>query len=510
MPEQTPTKPAGVNPRSVRPSRARRWLFCLVAVSMSLSLLPAFEGLCMLCDWGRPELHDDPFVGFRSVRPLFVPSEDEANYEIPKARQMFFRPQSFAAEKPASEFRVFCLGGSTVQGRPYAVETSLTSWLEISLQAADPSRSWRVVNCGGVSYASYRLTSILEEVLAYEPDLIILYTGHNEFLESRSFDHITSRGELSNSAIEGASRLRSFTLMREAYLRMRGISSDDPPEGRPLLPTEVEALLDGAGGLEKYHRDDQWHRGVIAQFRFNLQRMIELANDAGVRVILVNPVSNIRDTPPFKSQHRDDLTADELAEWESICDAARQHLAGDDYDAQEAAKLFEQACQIDALYAGTYYSLGHCYLALGKVGLARAALLRAKELDICPLRILTSMNEAVLEIAEVTETPLVDAQDLFEQASPDEIVGARWLVDHVHPSITGHQLLADALADEMVLLGLVSPRADWQEAKNRLYRVHRDSLDERYFLQGSKRLEAIKKWARGRGEVPIEPSRVDP
>ncbi|MCH8923636.1 MAG: SGNH/GDSL hydrolase family protein [Planctomycetes bacterium] len=506
MPEQTPIKPAGVKPRSARPSRARWWLFFLVAVSLTLALLPAFEGLCVVCDWGRPELHDDPFVGFRSVRPLFVPSEDEASYEIPKARQMFFRPQSFAAEKPAGEFRVFCLGGSTVQGRPYAVETSFTSWLEISLQAADPGRSWHVINCGGVSYASYRLTMILEEVLAYEPDLIILYTGHNEFLESRSFDHIKHRGELSNAAIDGASRLRSFTLVREAYLRMRGISSDDPLEGRPLLPTEVEALLDGFGGLEKYHRDEDWHRGVIAQYRFNLQRMIELAHDAAVRVILVNPASNIRDTPPFKSQHQGDLTADELAEWESLCAAARQHLHGDDYDVRESAKLFEQACQIDALHAGTFYTLGHCYLAMGKTDLARAALLRAKELDVCPLRILAPMNQAVLESAESTDTPLVDAQDLFERASPDEIVGARWLVDHVHPSITGHQLLADALADELVSLGLVTPRADWQEAKNRLYRQHRESLDELYFLQGSKRLEAVKKWARGRVEVSIEPS----
>jgi lysophospholipase L1-like esterase len=499
-------KPSQAAQRTARPARSRRWLFRLAAVMLSLSPLLAFEGICVVLDLGRPELHDDPFVGFRSVRPLFVPSEDGVSYEIPKARQRFFRPQSFATERPTGEFRVFCLGGSTVQGRPFAVETSFTSWLEISLNAADLVHTYRVVNCGGVSYASYRLTSILEEVLAYEPDLVILYTGHNEFLESRSFDHITSRDELLSTTLERASRLRSFTLFREAYLRMRGISSDGPPEGRPLLPTEVEALLDGAGGLEKYHRDEDWHRGVIAQYRYNLQRMIQMAHDADVRIVLVNPVSNIRDTPPFKSQHGDDLTAEELAEWESLCAAARRHLEGDDYDVQAAADLFQQACQIDPLYAGTFYSLGHCYLALGKIQPARVALRQAKELDICPLRILSPMNEAVLEIAEATNTPLVDAQKLFEQESPDKIVSDRWLVDHVHPSITGHQLLADALADELVSLGLVTPRANWQEEKRRLYRQHRESLDEDYFLQGSKRLDAVKKWARGRVEVPIEPS----
>ncbi|HEY2251346.1 MAG TPA: hypothetical protein VGH74_09810, partial [Planctomycetaceae bacterium] len=133
-------------------TRLRRWLFRLTAMAFGLSLLGGFEGLCRLCDWGRPELHDDSFVGFRSIRPLFVLNEDHTQYEVPKARWGYFRPQSFSAEKADDEYRIFCLGGSTVQGRPYAVETAFTTWLEISLQAADSRRRWKVINCGGVSY----------------------------------------------------------------------------------------------------------------------------------------------------------------------------------------------------------------------------------------------------------------------------------------------------------------------------------------------------------------------
>src|SRR5690606_6623553 len=119
--------------------------------------------------------------------PLFVANPETGNYEIPEARQVYFRPESFPIRKGLGEYRIFCLGGSTVQGRPYSVETSFTTWLEISLHAADPSRKWNVVNCGGVSYASYRLAPILEEVLRYEPDMIVLCTGHNEFLEDRTY-----------------------------------------------------------------------------------------------------------------------------------------------------------------------------------------------------------------------------------------------------------------------------------------------------------------------------------
>ena len=35
---------------------------------------------------------------------------------------------------------------------------------------------------GGVSYASYRVAALMEELVRYEPDLFVIYSGHNEFL----------------------------------------------------------------------------------------------------------------------------------------------------------------------------------------------------------------------------------------------------------------------------------------------------------------------------------------
>ena len=482
------------------PTGRRRWLFRCLAVLVGLSPLVAFEGLCVIFDWGRAGLHDDPFVGFRSVVPLFVLNEEATRYEIPKARQAFFRPESFAAKKAPQEFRIFCLGGSTVQGRPFAVETAFSTWLEISLRAADPSRLWEVVNCGGVSYASYRLVPILEEVLRHEPDVVILYTGHNEFLEDRAFEPIAKRGRLVNAALDAASRLRAFTLLREGYLRLRGVSSTDPPESRPILPTEVDALLDYRGGLEQYHHDDAWQRGVVAHYRYNVRRMVEMARAAGVEMILVNPVSNVRDSPPFKSEHRPNLSPEQLQQWESVCEAAHRHLRGENYDLSEAIRLFERACRIDPLHAGGFYNLAKCCQAAGRLDEARRAYLQAKERDVCPLRILQPMNEAVLKVAHDTGAPLLDAQKLFHERSTDGIVGGDWLVDHVHPSVEGHQLLADALTEMLISLGKVDPRVKWEQVKRGRYREHFDSLGNLYFLQGEERSRAVGDWAKGRAE----------
>ncbi|MCA9224767.1 MAG: SGNH/GDSL hydrolase family protein, partial [Planctomycetales bacterium] len=173
--------------RSNRGSRSWRRAvgFRIGAIVLGLLPLVMLEFVLRAGGWGRPGDVDDPYVGFASTSPLFQLTADGQSYEIAPGRLEYFRPESFPARKGPGEFRIFCLGGSTVQGRPYSTETSFTAWLELHLKAADDRREWNVINCGGVSYASYRLTPILRETLAYQPDLYILYTGHNEFLEER-------------------------------------------------------------------------------------------------------------------------------------------------------------------------------------------------------------------------------------------------------------------------------------------------------------------------------------
>ncbi|MFO1094901.1 MAG: hypothetical protein U0992_16590 [Planctomycetaceae bacterium] len=493
---------------AAQPALGRRWSFRLAALILGLSPLVAFEGLCRLCDWGRPALHDDPFFGFSDVQPLFVPNEDGTRYEIPKSRQRFFCPESFPVRKAASDVRIFVLGGSTVQGRPFAIETSYTTWLELSLNAAQPERNWNVINCGGVSYASYRLIPILKEALTHAADLVILDIGHNEFLEARTFDELRDRGTVVNAVLATAAQLRTFTMIREQYLRLNGRSLSDPAEGRPLLPAEVDALLDYKGGLEEYHRDDAWRADVIREFEINLSIFVRIAREAGIPLVLVNPCSNVRDFPPFKSEHRAELTAEELQEWESLCNAAGTHMDAGDDELPDAIACLEQACRIDPEYAMTFYHLGHCYLAAHRMDDARQMFEKARDLDICPLRILQPMNAAILKVARETGTPLVDAQAFFESRSRDGLVGDQWLVDHVHPSIAGHQALADALAEKLVDLHIVSPIAEWAVQKDSRYREYLDSLPDLYFLQGMQRLESEQHWAHGRATL-LRPHRKD-
>ena len=78
------------------------------------------------------------------------------------------------------------------------------------LPAADSSRDWEVINVGAISYASYRTAGLMEELAQYEPDLFIVYTGHNEFLERRTYDTLSERPSLVTDVLALTSRTRYF------------------------------------------------------------------------------------------------------------------------------------------------------------------------------------------------------------------------------------------------------------------------------------------------------------
>ncbi|MEO8496711.1 MAG: SGNH/GDSL hydrolase family protein [Planctomycetota bacterium] len=461
----------------------RRVSFRCFAVALSLVPFVAFEWGLRIAGVGEIRETEVPAIGFEATYPLFELDEAGEHFEIAKSRQAYFYPDSFAARKPPHEFRIFCLGGSTVQGRPYSIETSFTTWLELSLNAADPNREWQVVNCGGVSYASYRLVPILKEILAYEPDLFVIYTGHNEFLEARTFAGLPR--------VTALSHVRTLSLLRSACWgesRLQG-----PGQPRETLAAEVDTLLDYRGGLADYHRDDAGRRVTVEQFAENVRQMIDLARAANVPVVLMNPASNLKDTPPFKIEPRSDLTAKEAAEFATLFEQARQAE-----EADEKAELLEQAVAIDGRHAGARFLLGHASLAQHRPDEAREQFNLAKDEDVCPLRMIEPLHAALFALAESSATPLIDVCRDFGLRATDGIPGDNFFLDHVHPTINNHQVIARLLVDHLVAAGFCHPQADWEVIRDERYRHHLSTLDTPYYAKGKQRLAGLRRWAQGR------------
>jgi hypothetical protein len=482
------------NPRPI--SARRRWLFRAGAVLVGLSLFVFVEVVCRMFDLGHPQPIGDPFVGFSELQPLFELNETEAQYEIPKLRLKFFVEESFPANKPRGTFRIFCLGGSTVQGRPFSKETSFTTFLEIGLGEADPGRDWEVINCGGISYASYRLVPMLKECLNYEPDLFILCTGHNEFLEDRSYGHLRDMAPIAAVPMKAAFQLRSFHLARSLFLPPAITSQTD--DSRPELGPDVQARLDYRGGLKEYVRDDQWRDRVMRHFEFNVNRLLQTARQRDVPVVLVLPPSNLADSPPFKSLPKNGLTKAEQEQHAELLETAR-HLQK--IDPHGAVVALEEALQLDDHQAAVHYFLGRLLERVGEASRARAAYVQARDQDICPLRMLSPMEDALRSAASEWQVPLLDAHVLLEAKTDDGLLDNSWLVDHVHPSISGHEQIALALIRLLSEELVASTQANWQPSATEQFERHLNDLPPVYFLKGEQRLENLCAWTRGEVEV---------
>ncbi len=480
---------------------SRVWRFRLAAIALGLLPLALIETTLTLLELPNRPAAIDPYVDLHHLRPLFELDEGSEEYAIGRERMHLFRPATFPARKSDNTYRVFALGGSTTQGEPFSTETAFPKWLELNLQAQSPNTRFEVINCGGLSYASYRVLAILREVLNYDPDLIIVYTGHNEFLERRTYEHWMQMSTRS-SALAWLKRLRTVQMVRTVF---NDAAERSVAPSRTELAAEVDALLDYSGGLDEYQRDDPWREPVVEHFRWNVEQMIRECQQQRVPILLVRPVSNLLDCPPIKFEVGSKLSADKRAEFARRWDDLREQrdtaseLTSD--PASDPATAVDELLAIDPEHAGALYLKGRMLADEQDWESAKRYLNSARDADVCPLRAISPIANAVTELANRFDVPLLDAEKLISDASDHRLPDSQWLIDHVHPTVEGHQLIGEELARMCVAQRLVNAEnPNWKSDRKRLYEDHLRGLGEAYFHRGKQRLEGLILWTQGRAK----------
>ncbi len=441
------------------------WKKLLFAVLATVLFFIVAEGLLAVLGVDSKGYENDPYVGFSGSSSLYVETTDAngmPTMERAPGKKALFNQQSFPVRKPDGAYRVFCVGGSTTYGRPYGDVTSFCGWLREFLTAAEPERQWEVINAGGISYASYRVAVLMEELIRYDPDLFVVYSGHNEFLERRTYPQIIAMPRPVRGVGALASKTRTWAVVSGLVARTKGGGDQTDPA---VLSSEVVTLLDDAVGPSAYSRDDTLAEKVLQHFRFNLHRMVQIARSGGAEIMLVTPAANLRNSGPFKSEHRDGLTPAEEGSWNIL---VRQGIeAFRSGDADRAIDTLRQAAEIDPRHAELQYVLGQALDSSGRFDEAKIAFERARDEDVCPLRALGPMPGIVREVAAEESVPLVDFVSLVEGRSPGGIPGANFFLDHVHPTIDGNRMLALAVLDLMIEDGVVRPDSDWGDERIR-------------------------------------------
>jgi len=494
MNDQQDDPPQRSTARSVRTiPLTRKLLFSAVTTAIVLAAVEIILTVAGV----KPLFFEDPFLGFASGNPLFreVQQPDGSIvYSTSPNKLSFFNDQSFARTKDPESVRIFCLGGSTTVGRPYDDKTSFAGWLREFTAAADPNRKYEVINAGGISYASYRIARLMNELVEYEPDIFIVYTGHNEFLENQTYGSIR---EIPDSVRNTASRLSRTRIYSAIHRLLNSPSRSDvvqPGNNSAILPAEVRAVLDRTVGPESYHRDDKLQSRVISHFSITLHRIIDIAEHVGAEIIFVEPASNLKDCHPFKSQFRSGLSEIDRKALQQFIDQATK--AADSGELKTELRAYDKAIEIDDRVAQLHFDKARVLLKLDRFAEAKAAFIQARDEDICPLRALSTIQTRIHDVTRERGVTLIPFAAEVDARSPHGIPGAELFLDHVHPTIQGHQLIAELLLDELINRQIIHPSPTWgDDSRNQVVERVTNSVDQRDHAVALRNLSNVLGWA---------------
>jgi len=380
-----------------------RW-FYLVLILIPVFIILLLELGLRVFDYGRVydqwipagegRLTLNPEIAFR----YFYNSE-----KVPSANYNYFDEI-----KKENSFRVFVLGGSSAAGFPYSPNGAFSRYIRKRLELIYPEKNIEVVNIAMSAINSYALRDMMPGVLEMQPDLIIIYAGHNEYYGALGVGSVETLGDtrfLVNTVI-WLNRFKTFELLRDLIKSVSGLFSEPVKQDGTLMARMSQRNLIPFSS-EKYFAG-------LNQYEGNLRDILEMAKKNNVLVILGKLVSNLKDQKPFES-YDDGInpTADEVFELAGI--ELRNNRTN------EADSLFKLAKDLDALRW------------------------RAPE----------KINEVITSLGEEFNYPVVNLDSIFNAESIYGVVGDDLITDHLHPNLRGFQIIGREIFNEGLRSGIL-------------------------------------------------------
>ncbi len=309
----------------------------------------------------------------------------------------------FDSTKAENSYRVFILGESSAAGYPYMPLGSFSRYIRKRLELAYPDRKIEVVNLGMTAVCSYTVRDFMPEVIKQKPDVVIIYTGHNEYYGALGVGSMESLGK-SRTLVNLYLALKEYKTIQllKDFLQWAVKSISGEPE------KSTGTLMSRMAKEQSIELNSDSFNEGIDQFDGNMRDIIEMCKDSNTPLILGTLTFNLKDQRPFVSVKSSALpTASSIYE-----EANKKYTAG---DFKSALKLYREAKELDALR------------------------FRAPE----------KLNSLIRGYHKEFGVAVVDIDSLFNAKSPNGIVGNNLMTDHLHPTLEGFHLMGDAFFSKM-------------------------------------------------------------
>ena len=400
----------------------RKYGFWLILISLPLLLIAALEGAVRL-------------LGLVPTYPVFVPHPAAPNYLTmrPDVIRRYFpagaeipnvtvEPHYFLKEKPKNGIRIFVQGGSTAAGYPYGLGASIASMLENRLRHSWPDKPVEVVNTALSAVNSYTLLDVADDIIAQQPDAVLIYAGHNEFVGIMG---VGSNYRLAESPAATAVYLQLKQLHLYKLLEQMLVSKP----AAAANSQEKRTLMSKMAAAQPIALDSPVYQAGMAQFQRNMSSLLSKYRKAGIPVYLATVGSNIADQPPFQSA---DLTPEQLKSLTAL-------QRGD--SSQFALLAAEAKTQQQAMLS---YQLGQWLRQQQRGAEAQEWLSLARDFDTLRFRAPQEINRQIKGFVDNKTVWLVDAEQALRDHSPDGLIGRQLMLEHLHPNLPGYFVIADA------------------------------------------------------------------
>lgn len=390
-------------------------------------------------------------VGFGTSTPLFIENPANPHYILPQPNilQRYFpegteqpsvtmEANFILKEKPANGYRIVVQGGSTAAGFPYGLGASIAGILDQRLKPSLPGRHVEVLNTAMSAVNSYTLIDIADEIIEQQPDAIMIYAGHNEYLGILGVgSNYTAFGAgLSTTWFLKLKDLSLFQLLQKLSVAAMSANFEKnlDPHTDQNNPRTFMAKVAKHKNIEK--GSDLYYAG-LEQFEHNISALLAKYQDAGITVFISTVASNIKEQAPFES----------VALEKEFQETVQKLFTGlaQQSRAQKVKSLKNASLTLQASTSATlHYKLAQLALSVEETVIAKKHFLLAKEHDLLRFRAPEAINDIIRKQAQKFGAIVVDSQKELEIRSSDRIIGKKMMLEHLHPNLRGYFVVANS------------------------------------------------------------------
>lgn len=361
-------------------------------------------------------------------------SESTCGWLLRQERILTFPDQLPAS--PENELHLVAIGGSSMLGHPYEPKYGIAEVAAWRLRQLYPDRIVRLTNLaiGGLNLreAMGRLHR-----LETRPDLLLVYSGHNEFFRDL---------EDAERTAESPFRVLDPLLMNSPtfVLTYRLLSHRAAvKELKKDLAKNIN--LSGSTLIRDHIVPVSIYQERLVRFRTHLSQLGEYCRRENIATIWFVPAGNEADWDPNRSSLSTFQTAEAERQLQGQYQKANQLEAAGAFTA--AISIYERGLQKHPELAEFHYRLGQCLLKLDRDEEAAHHLRRALDTDGHPIRANADYRKIITEVARESGVPLIDSPSHLRRHTARGILDRTLFHDNVHPTLKTLFLLGTAACE---------------------------------------------------------------